>query len=88
MIALSPEELEARVNAHRELLIDCLTALLGGQRARTALLERIRQDAVDMGHEEDPGAVPSEGLSIQKGMAREIRSILDAARARAQATND
>lgn len=85
MTALSREELEARVNAHRELLIDCLAALLAGQSVRDSLIERIREDANYKNYEEDPGAVPSAGIAIENGAAREVRSILEAAKARADA---
>ncbi|MFD1746776.1 hypothetical protein ACFSE1_14975 [Rhizobium helianthi] len=85
MTAMSREELEARINAHRELLIDCLAALLAGQSVRDALLERIREDANYKNYQEDPGAVPSAGIALENGAAREIDAILEAAKSRAEA---
>lgn len=37
MTALTPEELEGRVNAHRELMIDLVAALMGGRSGNKSL---------------------------------------------------
>ena len=87
MTALTPEELEGRVNAHRELMIDLVAALMGGDRAIERFIASIRDDASYKNHEEDPGVIPTEGLVLEAGMAREIRSIVEAARARHMAAN-
>jgi cytochrome P450 len=78
----SNRELEGRVNAHRELLIDFMAALFGGQTSIDAFLKRLTNDASYTDHEEDPGVIPNEGVVEQNAAAREIRSILEAARAR------
>jgi hypothetical protein len=85
MSALTAEELEGRLNAHRELMIDMLAAMIGGEVTITQFLQRLRDDATFKDNEEDPGAVPGEGFAIENAAARELRSILEAARARAAA---
>lgn len=85
MTALAPEELEGRLNAHRELLIELLAAMIGGEVTITAFLRRLRDDATFKDNEEDPGVVPEEAFAIENSAAREVRAILEAARARAEA---
>ncbi|MCB5203643.1 hypothetical protein LH464_14285 [Neorhizobium sp. T786] len=85
MSALSAEELEGRLNAHRELMIDMLAAMIGGEVTITQFLQRLRDDATFKDNEEDPGVMPGEGFAIENATARELRSILEAARARAAA---
>lgn len=85
MTAMTPEELEGRVNAHRELMIDLVAALMGGDQAIERFVSNIRDEANYRNHEEDPGVIPTEGLVLEAGMAHEMRSILEAARARHKA---
>lgn len=85
MTAMTAEELEGRLNAHRELMIEMLAAMIGGEVTITAFLQRLRDDATFKDNEEDPGVVPGEGFAIENAMAREVRAILEAARARAAA---
>jgi hypothetical protein len=85
MTALTTEELEGRLNAHRELMIDMLAAMIGGEMTITRFLQRLRDDATFKDNEEDPGVLPDEGFAIANASAREIRAILEAARARAAA---
>lgn len=85
MTALSGEEMEGRLNAHRELMIDFIAALLGGEESIQSFTNRLAQDASISDHEEDPGAMPGTGFAIQNSASEEIRSILEAARARARA---
>ncbi|MGI2030940.1 hypothetical protein ACRQ1B_00975 [Rhizobium panacihumi] len=85
MPALSPEELEGRLNAHRELMITWLAAMMGGKETTKALLHRLTEDATFKDHEEDPGLTPGEGFAIETSTARETRSIIEAARARMKA---
>lgn len=85
MTALTPEELEGRLNAHRELMIDMLAAMIGGEVTITQFLQRLRDDATFKDNEEDPGVVPDDGFAIENAAARELRTILEAARARAAA---
>lgn len=81
---VTPLELEARLNAHRELLIDVLAALIGGQ-SSSKIAEDLRGDAVPADFEEDPGVLPDQAFAIENETANEIRRILDAARERAKA---
>lgn len=85
MTALTPEELEGRLNAHRELMIDMLAAMIGGEVAVTEFLKKLRSDATFKDNEEDPGVLPDQGYAIENAAARELRTILEAAGARASA---
>ncbi|MCO5731730.1 hypothetical protein [Rhizobium sp. SSA_523] len=86
MTVLTPADLEGKLNAHRELMIDFIAALLGGEESIKDFTRRLADDSNFKDHEEDPGIVPGEGLAIETSAATEIRSILEAARARAAAT--
>ncbi|CAN7472445.1 hypothetical protein [Neorhizobium sp. LjRoot104] len=88
MSTLTPQELEGRLNAHRELLIELLSAMIGGEVTITSLLRRLRDDATFKDNEEDPGLLPEGAFAIENSAAREVRSILDAARARAAADDN
>ena len=81
----TPHELEGRLNAHRELMIEMLAAMIGGEVTITSFLKRLRDDATFKDNEEDPGLLPEGAFAIENAAAREVRSILDAARARAEA---
>lgn len=85
MSTMTPEEMEGRLNAHRELMIDWLAALMSGETATKELLRRLGDDATFKDNEEDPGVVPGAGYAIENAAARETRSILEAARARMKA---
>ncbi len=85
MSTLTPQELEGRLNAHRELLIELLSAMIGGEVTITSFLRRLRDDATFKDNEEDPGVMPDGAFAIENSAAREVRSILEAARARAAA---
>jgi hypothetical protein len=85
MSELTPHELEGRLNAHREVLIELLSAMIGGEVTITSFLRRLRDDATFKDNEEDPGVLPDGAFAIENSAAREVRSILDAARARADA---
>jgi hypothetical protein len=85
MSALTPEELEGRLNAHRELMIELLAAMIGGEVTISSFLRRLRDDATFKDNEEDPGVMPEDSFAIENSAAREVRAILEAARARAEA---
>ncbi len=82
---LAPEELEGRLHAHRELLVDMLAAMIGGEMTIVAFVQKLRDSATFKDNEEDPGADPGEAFAIENAAAREVRAILEAARARAEA---
>jgi hypothetical protein len=81
---MTPQEVEARLNAHRELMIDLLAAVLGGEDA-AHLLDRLRNDTAVADYEEDPSAEPDAAFALENATATETRAILSAARARAKA---
>jgi hypothetical protein len=85
MTVLTPQELEGRLNAHRELMIEMLAAMIGGEVTISAFLRRLRDDATFKDNEEDPGIMPDPAFAIENAAARELRSMLEAARARAAA---
>lgn len=77
-------ELEARLNAHREVLISLMAAMMADGSYRK-VFDDLRQDAVFRDGEEDPGIVPSKAFAAETHTADEIARLLDAARARARA---
>lgn len=83
MTSLTPQELEGRLNAHRELMIEMLSAMIGGEVTITAFLKKLRDDATFKDNEEDPGVIPEIAFAIENAAAREVRAILEAAKARA-----
>ncbi|MBX9458676.1 MAG: hypothetical protein KL863_22985 [Rhizobium sp.] len=79
---MDTHELEARLNAHREVLISLMASMIaGGRHAR--VFEDLHQDAVFRDGEEDPGIVPSKAFASEAHGAEEIARLLEAARARA-----
>jgi hypothetical protein len=81
---MNPDEFEARLNAHREVLITLMAALMrnGGYQAA---FDEIEEETVFMDGEEDPGVVPSKAFATEAHAADEIRLLLEAARARSKA---
>lgn len=82
---LTLAELEGRLHAHRELLVDMLAAMIGGEMTIVAFVQKLRDSATFKDNEEDPGLEPGEAFAIENAAAREVRAILEAARARAEA---
>ena len=77
-------EMEARLNAHREVLISLMASMMAdGHHER--VFDDLQQDAVYVDGEEDPGILPSEAFASEAHAADEISRLLDAARARAKA---
>ena len=81
---MNPHEMEARLNAHREVLISLLSALVHDERY-AAIFDELQRDTQFMDGEEDPGIVPSKAYASETHAADEIRLLLDAARARGKA---
>lgn len=80
---MNPYELEARLNAHREVLISLMASMMAdGRHAR--VFDDLQQDAVFSDGEEDPGVMPSEAYASEHHAADEIARLLEAARARAR----
>jgi hypothetical protein len=81
---MNPYEMEARLNAHREVLIALLSALVHDQRYAT-VFEELHHDTQFMDGEEDPGIIPSKAYASETHAADEIRRLLEAARMRSKA---
>lgn len=81
---MTPHEIEARLNAHREILITLISAMIRDGRYEKVLAE-IEEETVFMDGEEDPGIVPSKAFASENHAADEIRRMLEAARARNKA---
>ncbi len=77
-------DLEARLNAHRKLLVQIMTMLAGDERFAT-LLERYRQETENVqDHQEDPGVVePDPAYAIKGRSHEELQAMLTAALVRA-----
>lgn len=77
--------LEARLNAHRKLLLQILTMLAGDDRF-AGLLERYRSETENVqDHQEDPGVVePDPAFAIKGRSHEELQAILAAALVRAE----
>jgi hypothetical protein len=77
-------ELEARLNAHREVLISLMASMIADGR-HASVFDELQQDTIFRDGEEDPGIVPSRAFASETHAADEIARLLDAARARAAA---
>lgn len=82
---MESSEFEARLNAHREVLISLMAAMMTEGR-HERVFDELRQDALFRDGEEDPGIVPSKAFAAEAHAADEIGRLLDAARARAAAS--
>lgn len=82
--AITVASLEARLNAHRELMIELLAAWIAGE-TPADLLQRLQEETVAADFQEDPGALPDAAFAEENEAARETGAILDAARQRAAA---
>ena len=82
MSELSPFEIEGTLNGQREVLILMLAHMLrnNDEALNQALDERLSV----LNQQEDPGAVPTEAFAVEGAMSREIKRVLDDARARAR----
>lgn len=81
---MNPHELEARLNAHREVLISLMASMMADGR-HEQLFDDLQQDAVFVDGEEDLGIVPSKAFASEVHAADEISRLLEAARVRAKA---
>ncbi len=77
--------LEARLNAHREILISLLSEMLVTPDRVPELLRNLEQEVLLRDGSEDPGAEPSAGIGRGHEKGEAIREILDTAKARATA---
>ena len=81
---MNNHELEARLNAHREVLISLMASMMADGR-HMRVFDELQQDAIFRDGEEDPGIVPTKAFASEAHAADEIARLLDAARARAAA---
>lgn len=81
---MDAHEIEARLNAHREVLISLMASMISDGR-HDRVFDELQQDAVFRDGEEDPGIVPSKAFASEAHAADEIARLLEAARARASA---
>ena len=81
---MNVHELEARLNAPREVLISLMASMMAESRY-VRVFDELQQDAVFRDGEEDPGIVPSKAFASEAHAADEIAKLLEAARARAAA---
>ena len=78
--------LEARILAHRRLLISLVAMLAGDPNYRTRIETLLEESEIPMDQEEDPGIVPGEAFAEQSRSAEEITAILRQGLARASAS--
>ena len=77
-------DFEARLNAHRKLLLQILTMLAGDARF-AAMLQQYRDETENVqDHQEDPGVVePDPAFAIKGRSHEELQALLSAALVRA-----
>lgn len=80
---MTPEAMEGKLNAYRGVLISLLSILIKDEKY-AAMFDELEADTLFMDGEEDPGIIPSDGFAIDTVAADEIRSLIDAAKARAR----
>ncbi|GAA4527147.1 hypothetical protein GCM10023174_14240 [Chelativorans composti] len=81
MPSISVEELEGRLNAQRQVLAILLSWAERQGADVEALLAPLTEAGSSNDHQEDPGAVPVPAFAIEGARGREIRLILEEARA-------
>ena len=80
---MNEQEFQGRLNAHRELLIAILAAVMSGRTGDLA--QTLRDEMTFKNGEEDPGIEPGDGYAVETRMADEMRAVVEAALARARA---
>lgn len=85
MTDIARQEIEGRLNAHREILISLLAAAINGPEAISGMVRSLGEDVLPKDGAEDPGLTPSAGYASGAEKADEIHAILSAANDRAEA---
>lgn len=85
MTDMARQEIEGRLNAHREILVSLLAAAINGPEAVSSMVRSLGEDVLPKDGAEDPGLTPSAGYASGAEKADEIRAILSAANDRAEA---
>jgi hypothetical protein len=76
-------EFEARLNAHRKLLVQILT-MLANDPAYAEMLERYKLDTENVqDFQEDPGVEPDPAFAVRGKAVEELQAMLSAALVRA-----
>ncbi len=78
--------LEARILAHRRLLISLVAIMADNPRYKARIETLLDENLIPMDQEEDPGIVPGEAFAEQGRSAEEITAILRQGLARANAS--
>lgn len=81
----TPEQIDARINAHRRLLVALIAHIAGNAEGRAFLEGLLRDTEIVSDHEEDPGIEPDAGFAGQQIGDDEMHAIVEAALARARA---
>lgn len=76
-------EFEARLNAHRKILVEVLTLLAGNPEFAEALLRYREETALPQDHQEDPGVEPDPMFALKGKSTDELQAMLSAALIRA-----
>ncbi|MDR6758923.1 hypothetical protein J2Y48_004231 [Mycoplana sp. BE70] len=77
--------LEARLNAHRRLLVMMLAMLSGDKKHHSALKAMLEENKFLANYEEDPGIDPGEAFAMQSCTNGEVSGIIEDAANRAKA---
>lgn len=80
--------IEARLNAHRRLMVSLFSTLASIPNVRDALAGMLEDGGTISDHEEDPGVEPDTAYAMQRIADEEIRAILQAALSRYKARHD
>lgn len=79
---MDANELERRLNAHREVLTTIVATL--ARHGDIDILDHLVPETMFMNGQEDPGVLPSKAFALEQAHADEIKRIVDAARQRAE----
>ncbi len=88
MSALSPEELEARIHAQREMLVALVAFVAASVPEADRLWTELEQALPLQNHQEDPGAITSSAFAVAGATALEYAALLEGARLRCEAQRD
>lgn len=80
--------IEARLNAHRRLMVSLFSTLASIPNVRDALVGMVEENTTVSDQEEDPGVEPDTAYAVQRIADEEIRAILQAALNRYTARHD
>jgi hypothetical protein len=82
MSELSPFEIEGTLNGQREVLVLVLAHLM--EKPDNSLQGALEERLALLNQQEDPGAVPHAAFAVEAAATRQIKRLLDDAKARVQ----